>query len=531
MVSHFDQDIDRYITAHAGGDFGEVLQTDDHWEVFYHLADIRTGLLGWYPVPRDAEILEIGGGFGALTGALCAKEAHVTVLERSLFRARSLFKRWDTCGNLDIYVGKLEDMPFHRQFDIITLVDGLSRVAGGSTDLTPYANYLNRLGQLLMPHGKLLIALDNRLGLKFFCGACDPFSQEPFGQLSGDVGDGRLFTRAELRSMLAEAGFSQAKFYYPLPDFRLPRFLFTDAHQPSLDIGEQIIPYDVTSDTRVLAETQLYRDIIEGGLFPQMANSFLIEASCYEGDACPVDFVSLAADREPAYNLATCVQDGETVVKRPLTAAGRQGLRALADNMTALAARGLTTVPLELSEGEARMPYWKGPTLTEWLRERGPEDREQVLAALDRLWAAILQSSPPAPDSDNFLRRRGQNVDWGVVLRRAYLNMTPDNIFYTDGQLVFFNQCLTRENCPAKFPMFLAVYESAGELGRILSLDDLKSRFGLVSLWDAMVEEQQRFVAESQRYDDYRQIYEWARMDPRRLLKNRQILKIIGNET
>jgi len=37
-------------------------------------------------------------------------------------------------------------------------------------------------------------------------------------------------------------------------------------------------------------------------------------------------------------------------------------------------------------------------------------------------------------------------------------------------------------------------------------------------------------VADWRRYDVYHQFYDWAEMDPRRMVKNRQILRIIGNE-
>ncbi|MFC2469112.1 MAG: hypothetical protein ACFNWY_02840, partial [Negativicutes bacterium] len=48
LVPQVDQDIDRYITAHPDGNFDEVLKADDRWPVFYHLSDMRAGLLGWY---------------------------------------------------------------------------------------------------------------------------------------------------------------------------------------------------------------------------------------------------------------------------------------------------------------------------------------------------------------------------------------------------------------------------------------------------------------------------------------------------
>ena len=530
VVPPVDQDIDRYITAHPDGNFDEVLKGDDRWPVFYHLSDMRTGLLGWYELPPQAEVLEIGAGFGALTGQLCDMAGHVTVMERSLFRARSLAKRWTERENLDVYAGDLFDMPFRRRFDLITLIGVLPELCGGREELAPYASYLRALQEYLKPHGRILLAMDNRLGLKFFCGARDAYSEEPFGGLSGEQGEGHIFTAAEIRTILKDAGYPYVRFYYPLPDYRLPQLIFSDAHLPDADVGEGLIPYDPTSDTRVLSETYLYRYIVTNGLFPQMANSFLVECALQPRTARGADFISLASDRTPAANIATAIKGRETVTKRPLTAAGREGLQRLAENTAELKERGLEVIPLTLAENSATMPFCDSPVLSQWLRERGPGDEAKVWAVFDRLRAAILQASPPVPDEMNCMAQRSLGADWGVILRRVYINMVPDNIFYDDGRLIFFNQGITLENCPARYAMFLALYESAEALTRLGLLDELRAHFDVDALWELFTLEQQQFVADWRRYDVYHQFYGWAEMDPRRMVKNRQILRIIGNE-
>ncbi|MGP1470732.1 MAG: class I SAM-dependent methyltransferase [Schwartzia sp. (in: firmicutes)] len=530
VVPPVEQDIDRYITAHPDGDFDEVLKEDDRWPVFYHLSDMRGGLLGWYELPPDAEVLEIGAGFGALTGQLSDMAGHVTVMEHSLFRARSLAKRWTTRENIDVYAGDLFDMPFRRRFDLITLVGVLPELFEGSAALSPYADYLRALQEYLKPHGRILLAMDNRLGLKFFCGARDAYAGEPFGGLSGTAGGGHLFTAAEIRAIASEAGYAYVRFYYPLPDYRLPQLIFSDAHLPDAAVGEGLIPYDPTSDTRVLSETYLYRHIVANGLFPAMANSFLVECAVPKNTVHGADFISLASDRVPAANIATAIKGRETVMKRPLTAAGREGLVRLEKNMAALSARGLEVVPLTRAEGALSMPFYDFPVLSAWLKERTPGEEGKVCAVFDRLRTAILQASPPVPDEMNFMADRALGADWGVILRRVYVNMVPENIFYDDGRLIFFNQGITLEHCPARYAMFLALYESAEDLTRLHLLEKLRAHFDLDALWDIFVAEQQRFVAEWRRYDVYHQFYDWAEMNPRRMKKNRQLLQIMGSD-
>ena len=128
------------------------------------------------------------------------------------------------------------------------------------------------------------------------------------------------------------------------------------------------------------------------------------------------------------------------------------------------------------------------------------------------------------------MKKLDPEADWGVILSCAYLNMTPDNIFYRDGKLSFFNQGLSRKNCPAKYLMFLSVYDNVDVLSHLGMLDELKARYGLSSLWGVMEAAQQENVAQFRRYDVYHRFYDWAAMNPARMEKNRRVLKIIGND-
>ena len=55
----------------SGRDIDEVLANDNRWPILYHLSPIRQNIINWYPFKDNASCLEIGGGCGALPGALC----------------------------------------------------------------------------------------------------------------------------------------------------------------------------------------------------------------------------------------------------------------------------------------------------------------------------------------------------------------------------------------------------------------------------------------------------------------------------
>ena len=529
-VSKLDQDIDRYISDYPSGDFEKLFIADTNWPVFYNLTDLRAGLVAWFDIGPEDEVMELGAGVGALTGVLCEKAGRVAAVEESMFRARAIAKRYNGIENLDIYAGQLQDLHITKKFDLIVAVDILPQVADGDTSPEAYIEYLSLLRSYLKLDGRILLAMDNRFGLKFFCGARNPYTEEPFGELSGAQKEGHLFSREEISFIIREAGFPYLKFYYPLPDFRLPSVIYSDDMLPTGDVNEQFFPYDPTSDTRVLQESELYMDIIDNGAFPFMANSFLIEC-CRDDELCRVDRAVLTADRgrEKIVILTVNRQDG-VEIKQAVFSEGKAVIAENAKYMEELRLRGIDVVDCKLRDGQLIMPYMDAPRLSEWFKQTLPQDKERVLAAFDRLWAAILQSSAPAPDKDNvLLSRSGSSFDWGVILRRAYISMVPNNIIYDNSRLLFTNQEFVRENYPAKYPMFRAIYYSYSDLENVVSLEELKARYGLTNLWTALMSEEQEFIASIRHYDIYHQLYSWGNMDDTRMFKNRQILKIIGN--
>ena len=531
-VSKLDQDLDRYISGCTDENFDELIKTEESWAVFYNLTELRAGLLSWYDIAPDAEVMEIGPGVGALTGLLCEKAGRVAVVEQSMFRARTISRRYTNVDNLDIYVGALPDLHIVKKFDLIVAVDVLPKIANGSQSPEAYIKYIEELRSYLNLDGKLLLAMDNRFGLKYFCGARNPYTEEPFGELSGAQPIGHLFSREEISFIIREAGFPYLKFYYPLPDFRLPTVVYSDNILPGSDVGEKFFPYDHAADTRVLQESELYMDIIDNGAFPFMANSFLIECS-REENLCTVDQAVMTTDRGRSAGMVTSIRSvDKEVVTQPIFRAAGAVLEQQAENLEELRGRGLDVIETKLENGKLIRPYYaEEQTLAEWFAQTLPKDKERVLSVFDRLWAAILQSSAPAPDKDNaLLKRLGSSFDWGVILKRAYVSMIPANILYMDSRLVFFNQEFVRNNYPAKYAMFRAVYYSYTYLDNVVSLEELKARYGLDSVWTVFMAEEQEFVAAVRRYDVYSNLYSWGNMDDNRMIKNRQILKIIGNE-
>jgi SAM-dependent methyltransferase len=176
--------------------------------------------------------------------------------------------------------GNFTDMVFERSFDYVTLIGVLEYTRAFIRTPDPYGNLLGRIAAILKPGGVLIVAVENRLGLKYFAGARDDHTGRQFdGIESYPAGGGaETFSRDELSQLLRVGGFTEQTFYYPHPDYKLPVEIFSDACLPSANHVLADAPNYDQERLKLFNEQRAWATIIRDGKFPQFANSFLVLA-------------------------------------------------------------------------------------------------------------------------------------------------------------------------------------------------------------------------------------------------------------
>ena len=259
-------------------DYEDVLANDDRWPILYHLSPIRQNIINWYPFKENTSCLEIGGGCGAITGALCESLSEVKVVELSKRRASIIYERHKAFDNLEIIVGNLNDIKFDQKFDYITL-NGVLEYAGSFTNTDePYKDFLKQIKQYLKPDGKLIIAIENRYGLKYFAGAKEDHTGKEFDGITGYVGNKNVstFGKKELEELLEKSGYPQQEFYYPHPDYKMPMEIYSQYKLPSSQDVLQPAPNFDNERYELFDETLAFQGIIANGQYEFFANSFLV---------------------------------------------------------------------------------------------------------------------------------------------------------------------------------------------------------------------------------------------------------------
>lgn len=315
-----EQEILEIVRAQTAPDQLEEMK----FPVLYHLSGVRENILNWYPFRKDAAGLEIGAGCGAITGLLCRRLSKVVSVELSKRRADINFARHERLPNLEIWVGNFNDMAFGETFDYIVL-NGVFEYAMGFTEGdTPYESFLENIKRLLKPDGVILVAIENRLGLKYFAGAPEDHTDGYFDGVRGYEGNPpvRTFSKGEWERLMASCKMAYHRFYYPYPDYKFPKEIFTDASLKEQKYGAPA--WNFTKYRMALFdETQMAAAMREEGMMDHFANSFLIEMSRKPlDDRRKVLYAKMNTDRDRHFAISTTIEERDgarVVVKQPMT--------------------------------------------------------------------------------------------------------------------------------------------------------------------------------------------------------------------
>ena len=262
-------------------EYDTILKKDNRWAILYHLSSIRENLLEWYDFKEDASVLEIGAGCGAISGVLCRKAKRVVGIELSKRRSTINATRNAKYGNLEIMVGNFEDIRLEEKFDYVSLIGVLEYSPLYISSPTPFEDMVAKAKEYLKEDGKLIIAIENKMGLKYLAGATEDHTGEVFSGVNGYKGITHVKTlsKNELTDLLKSAGYRDVAFYYPMPDYKMPTVIYSEKKLPKPGELRNIVNVYDRERYRTFDEEVVYDQLCKDNLFEYFANSFLIFAT------------------------------------------------------------------------------------------------------------------------------------------------------------------------------------------------------------------------------------------------------------
>jgi len=313
------------------------------WPSEYHLTFERGNLFRALDLSGMHRVLEVGCGCGAVTRFLGEAELQVDALEGDANRARLAATRVADLQNVEVSCANFNQLKLpENTYDAVIYIGVLEYAArfrkisgegenqfGDDNHRRAIVEILKASRRALNEQGVAIVAIENRLGLKYLLGAREDHYATTYEGLYDYPNDAgiRTFSRNDWLELADQAGYQVNEFLYPFPDYKLPRvvlgdeFLRTSQHAGEILHGIQSRDYVSAADG--LAHEQFVRDgLTQSGNHADLANSFLMvlgdQASVEQ--VCRNDFVHVSGrGRSTRFRTLTAKAKSESfVTKTPL---------------------------------------------------------------------------------------------------------------------------------------------------------------------------------------------------------------------
>jgi len=207
--------------------------------------------------------------------------------------------------NISIQVGNFQDIEpeISSDYDYICLIGVFEYGQAYINAPDPFQSLLDIMKKHLKKEGHIVIAIENRFGLKYWAGCREDHLGDYFSGIENYPNGGavRTFTRKAMENILKKNGLENFSFYYPYPDYKFMTTLYSDAYLPKTgELANNLRNFD-RDRLMLFDEKKVYDSIIKEGSFPDFSNSFLVVI----GSELSVKYVKYSNDRQQEYQIRT----------------------------------------------------------------------------------------------------------------------------------------------------------------------------------------------------------------------------------
>lgn len=465
-------------------------------------------ILNWYPFNKTQKVLEVGNKSEELTKFLI-----------------------DKCSSIQ-KISKIEELEnIDAKFNIIILI-GINE-----NEKINLKNLVRRLEGFIEMDGRILLAVDNKFGLRFWAGNPENILEKKFTSLLGynnEYEKIETYTKRYIETQLKEIGY-KTRFYYPLPDYRRPNVIFSDDALPEYNSIDKYNPYYTGKSDILFNEIDVFREILktDKDMFTFFANSFLVEVIKKEKEYdTTYNYISYNNLRKEKYRLITKISN-TYVEKQIVNEKAEEHYENIKNNIKILQENDIKTVDYidedKIKSKYIEQKYLLNNVLTEKLEKGQVEEFDNIIKNYKK------QISVKTYKENNYentaFGKYGVEVkDKSIIqdlnfVKNGMWDMTFKNCFLIDNQFYFFDQEWNEPNLPVEYILYRAILYTIS-LRRFVSIEKLFDKYNLskyITLFEQLDNKIQEEIRDDEVWKFYSQNHDFNIDGTKQELKNLQI--------
>lgn len=439
---------------------------------------LKRNILHWYPEHKDKEILQIGYIEEEIVEELCVKFQKAIIIVNNEEQKQKIIS-YKNFQNLEVITDF--DQLNNNKFDYISLIGTMENYEI-SSQIKAYKKLqklLDIVENYIKQDGKILLVIDNKYGMKFWTTL----------QAQKNILCNQTFalSKTMIEKILEEKGFDYFKYYYILPDYKVPNVIFTDNYLPNMESIHRNFLYG-EEDFVNFNEVDAYIEILKEDpkKFPFFANSFFIEIGKKEIEENNIKFVSFTNLRKKQYKIQTIIYK-DIVEKTNLIEESKTHIENMKKNIDIMQNQNIKTVD-KFENGKIISKFIeKGINYDKILLELLVEEKfDEFFEKINKYKQNLLTKLQPTDystiENNNIFTK--YNLEYKDELKSLNFvkyglwDLIFQNAFYIDNELYFYDQEWFDENIPIEFIIYRAIayFPSAHAY---IKTEELYKRLGL----------------------------------------------------
>lgn len=407
-----------------------------------HIDYLKDNIINWYDFKDGANLLGIGDNIQEYSNSLNEKLAKVILIENFTPDTQIEDEKFDYI----LIKEKIETLEFAKKY--------------------------------LKQDGTILLLCDNRFGIRYFAG--DKYNKQAFSTICKDSNE--LLTKKEIEDVLNKQGFSNYKFFYPLPNYKIANAIFSDDYLPDYT-DTKLICNNIYNQESILVfdESQALRQLTKAGQFKNFANSYLVEIN----PKTEIKFASFNNARKSQYQLCTKIYP-TYVIKTATNQEAQNHIENMKNYITDLTEHGINIID-KFKDDTIISEYITQKSLYKIIVENINQGNKEKAYQLIQQWYDFIKSKFEG-DRVNALNENITDVDEEMIkdlfiVEKAYIDLVFENTFFIQDELVFFDQEWCIAHLPLEFILFRGIcniYTYHAEIENILPKKEMFAQFDLI---------------------------------------------------